>query len=91
MKLSREKINHVANCIMNDFDKIDEVDYIVELVDVRKKIVKIITEVLSIDDEVDNIVQQKLNSLSRKVVEDSNEWEVMYLKYYEEEMNKKML
>jgi hypothetical protein len=89
MKLSREKINHLANCIINDFDKRDEVDYIADPIDVRIKIVEIITDTLSIDDEVDNIVRKKLSSLSRKVIEDSNEWDVMYAKYYEEEMNKK--
>jgi hypothetical protein len=51
--------------------------------------VGIITDVLSIDDEVDNMVRKKLNSLSRKVIEGSNEWDVMYAKYFEEEMNKK--
>jgi hypothetical protein len=90
MRLSREKINQLANCIMNDFDKRDEVDYIADPIDVRKKIVGIITDVLSIDDKVDNIVRKKLSSLSRKIVEDSNEWDVMYAKYYEEEMNKKI-
>lgn len=89
MKLSRDKINHLANCIINDFDKRDEVDYIADPIDVRIKIVEIITDELSIDDEVDNIVRKKLSSLSRKVIEDSNEWDVMYAKYYEEEMNKK--
>ena len=89
MKLSREKINHLANCIIKDFDKRDEVDYIADPIDVRKKIVEIMTDVLSIDDVVDNIVRKKLNSLSRKVVEDSNEWDIMYGKYFEEEMNKR--
>ena len=89
MKLSREKINQLANCIINDFDKRDEMDYIADPIDVRKKIVGIIADVLSIDDEVDNMVRKKLNSLSRKVIEGSNEWDVMYAKYFEEEMNKK--
>ena len=51
MKLSREKINHLANCIMNDFGKRDEVDYIEEPTDVRLQIVKVITDVLAVDDE----------------------------------------
>lgn len=91
MKLSREKINQIANAIMSDFDKRDELDYIAEPLDVRLQIVKIMTDVLSVDDEVDSIVRRKLSSLSNKVTEGSNEWEIMYHKYYEEEMNKKGL
>ena len=91
MKLSREKINHLANCIMNDFDKRDELDYIAEPTDVRLQVVKVITDVLAVDDEVDGFVKNKLDSLSKDIWEGSNEWEVMYNKYYEEEMNKKGL
>ena len=91
MKLSREKINHLANCIMNDFDKRDELDYIAEPTDVRLQVVKVITDVLAVDDEVDAFVKNKLDSLSKDIWEGSNEWEVMYNKYYEEEMNKKGL
>mgnify|MGYP001297896463 FL=1 len=91
MKLSREKINHLANCIMDDFDKREELDYIAEITEVRLQVVKVITEVLAVDDEVDGFVKNKLNSLSKDIWEGSNEWEVMYNKYYEEEMNKKGL
>ena len=91
MKLSREKINQLANCIMDDFDKREELDYIAEITDVRLQVVKVITEVLSVDDEVDSLVKNKLTSLSKDIWEGSNEWEVMYNKYYEEEMNKKGL
>jgi hypothetical protein len=76
---------------MNDFGKRDEVDYIEEPTDVRLQIVKVITDVLAVDDEVDAFVKNKLDSLSKDIWEGSNEWEVLYNKYYEEEMNKKRL
>lgn len=91
MKLSREKINQVTNCIMKDFDKRDELDYIAEPLEVRKHIVKTITEVLMTDDVADGLVRKKLYSLSKKIPEGSSEWDVMFSKYYEEEMNKKGL
>ena len=91
MKLSREKINQLANCIVKDFEKRDEVDYIAEITEVRLQVVKVITDTLAVDDEVDGFVKNKLNSLSKDIWEGSNEWEVMYNKYYEEEMNKKGL
>ena len=47
---------------MNDFGKRDEVDYIEEPTDVRLQIVKVITDVLAVDDEVDAFVKNKLDS-----------------------------
>ena len=76
---------------MSHFDKKDEVDYIAEPNEVRLQVVKIITDVLAVDDEAEGVARQKLFSLSKKILEGSNEWEVMYNKYYEEEMNKKGL
>ncbi len=91
MKLSREKINQIANAIMSDFEKRDELDYIAEPLEVRLQIVKVMTDVMSVDDEADSTARRKLNSLSNRVVEGSNEWEIMYQKYHAEEMNKKGL
>lgn len=91
MRISGEKINHLASCIMKDFDQRDELDYIAEVHEVRRQVVKILTDVLSIDDVADSIARKKIISLSKKIMEGSNEWEIMYKKYYEEEMNKKGL
>ncbi|MDP6388242.1 MAG: DUF507 family protein, partial [Candidatus Pacebacteria bacterium] len=59
--------------------------------EVRLQVVKIITDVLAVDDEAEGVARQKLSSLSKKILEGSNEWDVMFNKYYEEEMNKKGL
>lgn len=91
MRLSEDKISHLTSCIMDDFDNRDELDYIAEPNMVKREIFKTITEVLSIEDEIDNIVRKKLNSLSRKMVESTSEWDIMYTKYFDEEMNKKKL
>jgi hypothetical protein len=40
-------------------------------------------------EEVDNVAKQKVASLKRGVVEGSSEWEVLYRKYFEEELNRR--
>lgn len=91
MKLSSEKINQISNAIMKDFKERDEVDYIAEITEVRLQVVKVITDVLLVDDEVDAIARKKLTSQSKSFFEGSNDWDIMYNKYYEEEMAKKGL
>lgn len=41
-----------------------------------------------LDDKVDDIVRKKIASHSRVIMEGSPEWDVMYKKYFQEEMNK---
>jgi hypothetical protein len=40
------------------------------------------------DDQIDEIVRRKIQSLSRHVPPGSREWDVLYRKYFEEESRK---
>jgi hypothetical protein len=48
-----------------------------------------ITDELKFEDEADEAVRRTIQSLSRKVPEGSREWDVLYRKYTEEEMNRR--
>ena len=53
MKISRDKINHISSLLIKDFSKRDELDYKVDLNDLRLEITKTMTEVLQLDDKAD--------------------------------------
>ena len=40
------------------------------------------------EDQIDEIVRQKISSLSRRVPPGSREWDILYRKYFEEESRK---
>ncbi|HEY7217063.1 MAG TPA: DUF507 family protein [Candidatus Binatia bacterium] len=40
------------------------------------------------ENQIDDIVRQKINSLSRHVPAGSREWDILYRKYFEEESRK---
>jgi len=44
---------------------------------------------LKFEDEADEAARRTIQSLSRKVPEGSREWDVLYRKYVEEEMNRR--
>lgn len=88
MRLSREKINHLSQMIVKDLQAKGLMTFLREPNDVRLQIVKVITEELKVDDDVDAAVRNMLSSYSRKIVEGGREWDVMYHKLYEEEWNK---
>jgi hypothetical protein len=41
------------------------------------------------DDKIDETVRRKIASLSRQVPQGSNEWEILYRRYFEEESRKR--
>ncbi|GJL78171.1 MAG: hypothetical protein NPINA01_11600 [Nitrospinaceae bacterium] len=88
MKISRDKINHISSLIVRDFKKRDEIDYKVDLNDVRLEITRVITDMLMLDDKADELARKTITSYSKTLREGSPEWEVMYHKHYEQELNK---
>lgn len=89
MRLSREKINHLSHLIINAFFEDENIEIIKAKNDVRLEIVRVITEELMLEDEIDQQVRERLSTYKRKIIEGSQEWEILYQKTYEEEMNKK--
>lgn len=88
MKISRDKINHISSLIARDFKKRDEIDYKVDLNEIRLEITRVITEKLMVEDKADELARKTITSYSKKLREGSPEWEIMYHKHYEEELHK---
>ena len=86
MKLSREKVLHISHLILGHLDKDDGVEYFDEPQEIRQTIVKIIMDEMRNDEAIDALVRRKLESQKRGIVEGSDEWDVLYRKYYEEEV-----
>ena len=86
MKLSREKVLHLSHLILGHLDKDDGVEYFDEPQEIRQTIVKIIMDEMHNDEAIDALVRKKLESQKKGIVEGSDEWDVLYRKYYEEEV-----
>jgi len=90
MMLSEDKISHLSHILLNklydlDLISIDED----EEASIRREIKRTIVGELKIGEEIDQVVRKKLLSLSKKLIEGSSEWEVLYNKYFREEEAKK--
>ena len=89
MKLSRDKINHISSLIVDDFESREELDYKVDLNDVRLEITRIMTEELQMDDRADAEARKIIASYKeKKIREGTPEWDIMYQKHYEECLKK---
>ena len=89
MKLSRDKINHISSLIANDFKNRDEMDYKVDLNDVRLEVTRVMTQELKLDDQADAQARKIIASYrEKKLREGTPEWDIMYQKHYEESLKK---
>ena len=88
MKLSREKVLHISHLILGYLDGDDGVEYFDEPQEIRQTIVKLITDETRADEAIDALVRRKLERQKRGIVEGSDEWDVLYRKYYEEEVGR---
>jgi len=86
VKLSREKVLHLSHLILAHLDRDDGVEYFDEPQKIRQTVVKLITDEMRSDEAIDALVRKKLESQKRGIVEGSDEWDVLYRKYYEEEV-----
>lgn len=88
MKLSREKILRLSHLILDHLNKDEEIEYFADPQEIRQEIVKLISDEMKTDEAIDALVRRKIETQKRTIIEGSDEWDVLYRKYYEEEVNK---
>ncbi len=88
MKLSREKILAISHRVLEFLDGDDAVEYYEDPQQIRQQIVRMIESEMKADEVIDGLVRRKIETQKRAIVEGSDEWEVLYRKYYEEEQAK---
>lgn len=85
MKLSRERILRLSHLILDRLNHDENVEFFMEPQELRQQIVRLISEEMKADEAIEALVRRKLESQKRTIVEGSDEWDVLYRKYYEEE------
>lgn len=88
MKLSEERQSHLVHLIIESVWDDDLVDYADDEMALRFA-KKAMTQWAAEEDNTDQAVRQKLSSLKRNVQEGTPEWEILYKKYYEEELRRR--
>ncbi len=88
MRLTRDKVNKLAHVITDAVADMDEVDFIEDRNTIRLEVRKILEELLMQEARIDQAARQKIESQKRTILEGSQEWDILYRKYYNEEVKK---
>jgi uncharacterized protein len=89
MRLSNAKINHLANLVMDYLRTEQGVEFFQEDSDIRLEIARVIQDELKDDEVIDTAVRYKIESQVRDIPEGSEEWDILYRRYYDDEMAKR--
>ena len=87
-RLSREKINYLSRQILSALETDDQVDFLDDPNEVRLVIVKSIEEEMRLYEAIDRRAIDKIQSQKKAIEEGSREWDILYRKYYNDELAK---
>jgi hypothetical protein len=88
VKLSREKINYLSRIIMESIFENDKVEFLDEPNEIRLSIVKSIENELKLYELLEKKAIEKIESQKKTIKEGSREWEILFRKYYKDEISK---
>jgi uncharacterized protein len=84
MRLTREKTVRISHRIIDLLVTFPDVDFVEDRDTIRQEIVTILTSLLKVEEQVDTEVRAKIASQKKEILEGSEEWDILYRKYYQE-------
>jgi uncharacterized protein len=88
MRVSREKMNKLAHAVADTLATMDNVEFLEDRNTIRVETRTILEKLLAEEALIDAAARQKIESQRRTILEGSQEWDILYRKYYNEEVKK---
>ena len=88
MRLSRDKINKLAHTIADALASLDNVEFLEDRNSIRMEARRLLEELLKEEAKIDTAARQKIENQRRTILEGTQEWDILYRKYYNEEVKK---
>ena len=88
MRISRDKVNKVAHVVTDALADLDAVEFVEDRNTLRLEVRKSLQQLLNEEEKIDKSARQKIESQKRTILEGSQEWDILYRKYYSEEVKK---
>jgi uncharacterized protein len=85
LKLSRDKMIQISHRILKYLNEDERVEFFADPQEIRQQVFRLIEGEMRADEAIDAAVRRKIESQKRVILEGSDEWDVLYRKYFEEE------
>lgn len=84
MKLSRDKITEISHKLVNALRRSRSCRLKKNPNDVRLELVRLITDILQVEERADRQARDKIRSHKRDIIEGTEEWKLLLERYYSE-------
>jgi len=89
MRLTREKVVRLSHRLIDHLVKAQDLEFIEDRDTIRQEVVALLSNLLKQEEQIDTAARAKIASQKKKeIIEGSAEWDVLYRKYYAEEMKR---
>jgi hypothetical protein len=88
MRLSREKIVRISHQIVDLLVQTNEVEFVEDRDTIRQHMVQTITNILREEEKIEVEVRKKISSQKKEILEGSEEWDLLFRKYYSDELRR---
>ena len=88
MRVSRDKVNNLSHTIADTLAEIPECDFLEDRNTIRQEARKALEKLLTEEMRIDAAARLKIASQRKIILEGSQEWEILYRKYYNDEVKK---
>jgi uncharacterized protein len=88
VRISRDKLNKLAHTVADTLAEIQEVDFLEDRNTIRQEARKALEKLLMEETKIDAAARLKIASQRKIIVEGSQEWDILYRKYYNDEVKK---
>ena len=87
-RITRDKMNVLARTVADTLAGMEGVDFVEDRNTVRQEVRRILEELMLQEKKIDQEARRKIESQRRTILEGSQEWDILYRKYYNEEVKK---
>ena len=88
MRITRDKLNKLAHTVADTLAEVPECDFLEDRNTIRQEARKALEKLLMEEMKLDQGARQKIASQRKIIVEGSQEWDILYRKYYNDEVKK---
>ena len=88
MRISRDKLNKLAHVVADTLAELDYVDFLEDRNTIRQEARKALEKLLMEELKIDQAARLKISSQRKIILEGSQEWDILYRKYYNDEVKK---
>jgi hypothetical protein len=88
MRISPDKLNKLAHTVADTLAEVDQVGFLEDRNTIRQEARKALTALLAQEAGIDDAARKKIANQKKQIPEGSQEWEILYRKYYNDEVRK---